>query len=51
MRYSLLLPVIFLGLAGCAVSSEGPAPVYGSAYVAPVEVAPVIVARPVVVVR
>jgi hypothetical protein len=57
MRYSLLLPVLFLGLAGCTVSSQSPGPAYGTAYpaygttyAAPVEVAPVVVARPMVVV-
>jgi hypothetical protein len=50
MRYSVWLPVIFLGLAGCAVSAEGPAqPAYGTVYVAPAQ-APVVVAQPVVIV-
>lgn len=34
MRYSLLLPLIFLGLAGCVVANPAPAPT-STTYVTP----------------
>jgi len=48
MRYSLLLPLVFLGLGGCTVEASGPGPVYAAqpVYVAP---APMVVERPIVV--
>ena len=35
MRYSLLLPLIFLGLAGCVVDRTTPAPTATTTYVTP----------------
>ena len=49
MRYSLLLPLVFLGLGGCAVEASSPGPAYVAVqpvYVAP---APIVVERPIVV--
>jgi len=34
MRYTMLLPLVFLGLAGCVVSTPAPAPV-STTYVTP----------------
>jgi hypothetical protein len=42
MRYSLLLPLLFLGLTGCVVAGPAPGPVYVA------QPAPVVVERPVV---
>jgi hypothetical protein len=50
MRYSLLLPVVFLGLAGCVAEVPGPSGVVVEQQ-RPVVERPVVVDRPVVVVR
>jgi hypothetical protein len=36
MRYSLLLPLVFLGLAGCVVANPAPAPT-STTYVTPAQ--------------
>jgi hypothetical protein len=51
MRYSLLLPVVFLGLAGCVAEVPGPRGVVVEQQRPVVVERPVVVDRPVVVVR
>jgi hypothetical protein len=41
MRYSMLLPLTFLGLAGCVVSTPAPAPT-STTYVTPAPAATVV---------